>query len=77
MALTDNLLAYYKLDESSGNAFDSFAGKTLTNNNTVGFAAALINTLNEQVLLVQTVLDLFHFGLKEELKSLLVLKLFW
>lgn len=44
MALTDNLLAYYKLDESSGNASDSTGnGQTLVNTNTVAYAAALIN----------------------------------
>ena len=44
MALTDNLRAYWNLDESSGNAADSSGnGYTLTNTNTVGYAAALIN----------------------------------
>ncbi len=44
MALTDNLVAYWKLDEASGNAADATGnGFTLTNTNTVGFAAALIN----------------------------------
>jgi len=44
MALTDDLRAYWKLDESSGNAADSSGnGYTLTNTNTVGYAAALIN----------------------------------
>lgn len=44
MALTDNLQAYYKLDESSGNASDSSGnGYTLTNNNTVGYSSAKIN----------------------------------
>lgn len=44
MALTDNLVAYYKLDESSGNAADaSGAGLTLTNTNTVVFSAGKIN----------------------------------
>lgn len=31
MSLTDNLVAYYKLDESSGNAADSVGSRTLTN----------------------------------------------
>lgn len=31
MALTTGLIAYYKLDESSGNAVDSFGGNTMTN----------------------------------------------
>ncbi len=43
MALTDNLVASYKLDESSGNASDSQGGFTLTNNNSVTYAAGLIN----------------------------------
>jgi hypothetical protein len=44
MALTDNLLAYWKLDESSGNASDSTAsGLTLTNNNTATYSAGKIN----------------------------------
>lgn len=38
------LVSYWKLDESSGNAIDSSGnGNTLTNNNTVGYASALIN----------------------------------
>lgn len=44
MALTDNLVAYYKLDESSGNPTDSTGGGfTLTNNGTTGFSSGLIN----------------------------------
>ena len=44
MALTDNLVAYYKLDESSGNAADSSGGGfTLTNTNTVAYSAGKIN----------------------------------
>lgn len=44
MALTDQLVAYYKLDESSGNPVDSSGnGYTLTNNNTVAFATGKIN----------------------------------
>lgn len=44
MALIDNIVAYYKLDESSGNASDATGGgKTLTNNNTVAYAAGKIN----------------------------------
>ena len=43
MALIDNLYAYWKFDESSGNASDATGnGYTLTNNNTVGFAAGKI-----------------------------------
>lgn len=43
MALTDNITAYYKLDEASGNAADSVGSATLTNNGTVTYGAALIN----------------------------------
>lgn len=42
MALTDNALAYYKLDESSGNASDSVGSNTLTNAN-VTYGSGLIN----------------------------------
>lgn len=42
MALTTNLLSYWKLDESSGNAADSVGGLTLTNNNTVTYVPAVI-----------------------------------
>jgi hypothetical protein len=44
MALTDNLISYYKLDESSGNALDSTSkGFTLTNTNSVAYATGKIN----------------------------------
>lgn len=44
MALIDNILAYWKLDEASGNPVDATGGgKTLTNNNSVGFAAGIVN----------------------------------
>ncbi len=44
MALTDSLAAYWKFDEASGNAADSSGNSyTLTNNNTVGYAAGIIN----------------------------------
>jgi hypothetical protein len=43
MALTDNLVSYWKLDESSGNAADSVDSNTLTDNNTVTYGAAKIN----------------------------------
>ena len=43
MALTDNIVSYWKLDESSGNAADSAGSNTLTNTNTATYAAALIN----------------------------------
>jgi len=42
MALTDWLVAYWKLDESSGNASDGVGGYTATNNS-VTYASALIN----------------------------------
>lgn len=42
MALTDNIVAYWKLDESSGNASDSVGSNTLTNSNAT-YAAAKIN----------------------------------
>ena len=43
MALTDNLISYWKLNESSGNAADEVGGNTLTNNNTVTYSAGKIN----------------------------------
>jgi len=43
MPLTDNIVSYWKLDESSGNAADSVASNTLTNNNTATFVAGKIN----------------------------------
>jgi len=43
MALDTNLVSYWKLDETSGNASDSVGSNTLTNTNTVGYASALIN----------------------------------
>jgi len=42
MALTDNLISYYKLDESSGNAADSVGSNTLTNTST-SYSAGKIN----------------------------------
>jgi len=42
MALTDNLVAYWKLDESSGNAADSASTNTLTNTG-VTYSAGKIN----------------------------------
>jgi hypothetical protein len=43
-SLLTGLIAYYKLDESSGNASDSSgSGFTLTNNNTVTYTTAKIN----------------------------------
>jgi hypothetical protein len=44
MALTDSLIAYYKFDESSGNASDASAsGYTLTNHNTATYGTGKIN----------------------------------
>ncbi len=43
MALTTNLLSYWKLDESSGNAADSVGSNTLTNNNSTAYATGKIN----------------------------------
>ncbi len=43
MALKDNLVSYWKLDESSGNAADSVGSNTLINTNTVTYSAGLIN----------------------------------
>lgn len=43
MALIDNLVSYWKFDESSGNATDSNSTNTLTNNNTATFGAAALN----------------------------------
>ena len=43
MALTDNLVSYYKLDESSGNAADSVGSNTLTNTGTMTYGTGKIN----------------------------------
>lgn len=43
MALTTNLISYWKLDESSGNASDSVGSLTLTNTNTVAYSAGKIS----------------------------------
>jgi len=42
MALTDNIVSYWKLDEASGNAADSVGANTLTNSNAT-YAAGKIN----------------------------------
>ena len=42
-ALTDAIIFYWKLDESSGNAADSVGSATLTNNNSVSFATGKLN----------------------------------
>jgi hypothetical protein len=43
MALIDNLVSYWKLDEASGNRADSHGANTLTDVNTVGSATGIIN----------------------------------
>lgn len=43
MALTDNLVSYWKLDEPNGNAADSIGSNTLTNNGTITYSAGKIN----------------------------------
>lgn len=43
MPLVDNLTSYYKFDESSGNASDSFGSNTLTNNGSTSYASGKIN----------------------------------
>lgn len=43
MPLITNLVSYWKLDESSGNAADSHGPNTLTNTNTTAYAAAKLN----------------------------------
>lgn len=44
MTLLDNLVAYYKLDEASGNGLDAHTGgKTLTDTNTVGATTGVLN----------------------------------
>jgi hypothetical protein len=47
-AITDNLVAYYKFDESSGNASDSVGTRTLTNTGTATFVSGLINNAMSQ-----------------------------
>lgn len=43
MALTTNIVAYWKLDEASGNAADAVGSVTLTNTGTMSYGAAKIN----------------------------------
>lgn len=43
MALVDNVVAGWKLDESSGNAADVLGSQTLTNVNTATYGAGIIN----------------------------------
>lgn len=64
MALIDNVLAYWKLDESSGNAADSSGnGYTLTNNGSTSYGTGKINngidfgTTNTNKYLSATLID--------------------
>lgn len=41
--LDDDIVAYWKLDEASGDAADSVGSNTLTNNNTVAFTTGKLN----------------------------------
>lgn len=43
MSLLTNIISYWKLDESSGNATDSLGINTLTNTGTATYASAVIN----------------------------------
>lgn len=43
MALTDNLVSYWTLDETSGTRADSHGSNDLADNNTVGYAAGKLN----------------------------------
>ena len=45
MALTDSLVAYWRLDEASGNRADQIGGYTLTDTNTVGSGTGNISAL--------------------------------
>ena len=49
MSLTTGLLAYWKLDEASGNRADSFGSFTLTDNNTVGSATGRIGLASDHI----------------------------
>lgn len=43
MTLITNIVSYWKLDESSGNATDQVSSNTLTNNNTATYSSGKIN----------------------------------
>lgn len=49
MAVIDNLISYYKLDEASGNRADSHGANTLTDNNTVGSGTGKINSASDHI----------------------------
>jgi len=50
MALTDNLISYWKMDESSGNALDAHASHDLIDTNTVGSATGIIGNARDHEL---------------------------
>src|SRR4029077_20509909 len=43
MALTDNLISYWKFDEASGNPADSAGSNNLTNNGSATYSSGLVN----------------------------------
>lgn len=49
MALTDNIVAYWKLDETSGDRADSAGSYTLTDNNTVGSGTGIIGNGSDHI----------------------------
>ena len=66
MALTDQLISYWKLDESSGNAADSVGSNTLTNVGTATYGAGKINNgvdLEDSSVQYLTILDASQSGL--------------
>lgn len=66
MAIVDNLVSYWKLDESSGNASDSVGSNTLTNKNGVTFSSGKINNgIDLEIATVQSmyILDASQTGL--------------
>ena len=47
MAMLDNLISYWKMDESSGNALDAHASHDLTDTNTVGSGTGIISNARD------------------------------
>lgn len=47
MALVDNLVAYYSMEEASGNAIDAHSTYDLTDNNTVGTATGKVSNARD------------------------------
>lgn len=47
MTLTDNLVAYWKMDEASGSRADSVGSYTLTDNNTCGSRSGIISSATD------------------------------